>query len=62
LPARGVATITGTIAAADVLGPLKQGIGPLDLAGLIGAMRAGLTYVTIENISYPDGEIRRQLK
>jgi hypothetical protein len=56
------ATITGTITAADVLGPVGQGIGPLDLAGLIAAMRAGLTYVTIENISYPGGEIRGQLK
>jgi CHRD domain len=55
------ATITGTIRAADVVGPAGQGISAGELAELISAIRAGRTYVNVHSSKYPGGEIRAQL-
>jgi hypothetical protein len=60
-PARS-GTIRGTIRAKDVIGPAKQGIGPGATDELIRAMRAGATYVNVHNVTWPDGEIRGQIK
>ena len=56
------APVTGTITAADVLGPAAQGVpaGQLDL--LIQALRAGVTYANVHTANHPGGEIRGQLK
>src|SRR2546425_5314750 len=40
-------TVTGTITAANVIGPTGQGIAPGELDELIRAMRAGVTYVNV---------------
>ena len=61
-PAVVSGTITGTIVAADVIGPAAQGVPPLDLATLVDAIRAGLAYVNIVNVKYKGGEIRGQLR
>ena len=53
--------ITGTITAADVVGPAAQGIEPTNIAELIAAMRAGVTYVNVHTGKWPGGEIRGQL-
>ena len=58
-PASG--TVTGTIVAADVVGPAAQGIAAGELAELIAAIRAGRTYVNVHTAAYPGGEIRAQL-
>jgi hypothetical protein len=55
------ATITGTIQAADVIGPAAQGITAGQLAELISAIRAGATYVNVHSTLYPVGEIRSQI-
>jgi CHRD domain len=55
------ATITGTIRAADVIGPTFQGIAAGELAELVSARRAGRTYVDVHTSKYPAGEIRAQL-
>lgn len=54
-------TVTGTIVAADVVGPAAQGIAAGELAELIAAIRAGRTYVNVHTATYPGGEIRAQL-
>lgn len=53
--------ITGTITAADVVGPLGQGIEPTNLVELIAAMQAGVTYVNVHTNKWPSGEIRGQI-
>ncbi len=55
------ATITGTAVAADVIGPLGQGIEPLAFAELLSAVRAGYTYANVHTSKWPTGEIRGQL-
>lgn len=56
------ATITGTLHAADVVGPADQGIAPGEFGELVRAVRAGATYANVHTVKYPGGEIRTQLK
>jgi hypothetical protein len=56
------ATITGTIDAGDVIGPAGQGIAPGELAELLRAMRAGVTYANVHSSLFPGGEIRGQIR
>jgi hypothetical protein len=55
------ATITGTITAADVIGPAGQGVAAGEFAELIRAIRAGVTYVNVHSTLFPGGEIRSQI-
>jgi hypothetical protein len=56
-------TVTGTIDAADVIGPANQGIAPGQIDELIRAMRAGATYANVHSSpAYPGGEIRGQIR
>ena len=70
-PATG-GTVTGTIDAADVIGPANQGIAAGELDELIAAMGAGVSYANVhtnDNIAptntgpgdFPGGEIRGQI-
>ncbi len=62
------ATITGTLAAADVspnipatLAARNQGINTGEIEELIKAIRAGATYVNVHSTTWPGGEIRSQI-
>jgi CHRD domain-containing protein len=57
----GPATISGTIAAADIIGPTGQGISAGEFGEVVQAVRAGLTYVNVHTTAFPAGEIRAQL-
>jgi hypothetical protein len=57
----GPATISGTLRAADVIGPSAQGITAGEFAELIAAIRAGSTYVNVHSAAHPGGEIRAQI-
>ena len=53
--------MTGTITAANVVGPLGQGIESGQLGELVQAMKLGLTYANVHTTKWPGGEIRAQL-
>ena len=54
--------MTGTVVAADVVGPAGQGIAPGQIDELMRAMRAGVTYADLHTTQYPGGEIRGQIR
>jgi hypothetical protein len=60
-PAAG-GTVSGTIVAADVLAIPAQGLAAGDLAGLLKAMRAGVTYANVHTATFGSGEIRGQIR
>jgi len=61
-PASASGTVTGTVVAADVLGPVAQGIQPGDLAAILQMIRAGFGYANMHTALHPGGEIRGQIK
>lgn len=58
-PSEGV--FTGTVTAADVIGPVAQGIAPGEFAEILAAMRAGHAYANVHSTKFPGGEIRAQI-
>jgi len=59
-PANG--TVTGTVTAANVIGPSGQGIAAGEFGELVRAMRNGATYANIHSPTYPGGEIRGNIR
>ncbi len=55
-------TVTGTLTAAQVVGPSAQGIAAGEFSEIIAAIRAGYGYVNVHSTQYPPGEIRGQLR
>ena len=61
-PAGASGTVSGTIVAANIIGPVAQGIaGPADWAEVLRAIRAGMVYANVHTATYPAGEIRGQV-
>ena len=54
--------VTGTVTAADIIGPVGQGLASGEMAELLRAIRAGVTYVNVHSDKAPSGEIRGQIK
>lgn len=57
----GSATVTGTVSAADIIGPAGQGITAGQFAEALRAMRDGIAYANVHTVTYPTGEIRGQV-
>ena len=56
-------TYTGSVTAANVIGPNAQGITPgADFAKVVQALREGAAYVNLHTMRSPAGEIRGQVK
>jgi hypothetical protein len=55
------ATVSGTIKAADIIGPAAQGIAATEFAEVVKAIRAGFTYANVHTTAFPGGEVRAQL-
>jgi hypothetical protein len=58
---KGSGTITGTITAADVIGPAGQGVDAGEFAAVLRAIAQGDAYVNIHTTPFPGGETRGQL-
>jgi hypothetical protein len=64
-PASTSGSVSGTITAADLVGPGAQGYPAAPagkLADLAKAIKAGVTYANIHTAQFPAGEIRGQIK
>ena len=55
-------TVSGTVTAAQVIGPNGQGVAPGEFAEVLNAMRRGVAYVNVHSSRSPGGEIRGQLQ
>jgi hypothetical protein len=60
-PADGV-PVVGTIVAADVVGPANQGITAGQFGELVRALRNGNSYANVHTGTFPNGEIRGQVR
>jgi hypothetical protein len=60
-PASTSGTVTGTIVAANVVGPTAQGVAVGDLAALLTAIKHKVAYVNMHTAKFPNGEIRGQI-
>lgn len=58
---QGSGAVSGTITAAEVVGPAEQGIAATELTKLVSAIRAGSTYVNVHTQAHPAGEIRGRI-
>jgi hypothetical protein len=61
-PTTNPAEVSGTLRAADVVGPTAQGITAGQVDELLRAIAADTTYVNVHSTLYPAGEIRSQLE
>ncbi len=61
-PATTSGTITGTITAANVVGPASQGVAAGDLTTALELLRDGFSYANMHTANFPSGEIRGQVR
>lgn len=54
-------SISGTITAEQVVGPVEQGINTGEFAEFLAAVRAGAAYANVHTTLHPNGEIRGQI-
>lgn len=55
-------SVSGTIRAADIIGPSSQGIAPGELIEVIQALKERVVYVNVHTNAFPGGELRSQVK
>ncbi|HEU4402712.1 MAG TPA: CHRD domain-containing protein [Candidatus Polarisedimenticolia bacterium] len=54
-------TVSGTITAAEVIGPSGQGLAPGEFEELLRAIARRVTYANVHSTKHPGGEIRGQI-
>jgi hypothetical protein len=60
-PASPSGSVSGTVVAADVVGPTAQGFNAGDLTPVIDAIQHNVSYANMHTAKFPAGEIRGQL-
>jgi hypothetical protein len=55
-------TVTGTVAAANVIGPANQGVPAGDITDVLRAIASHVTYANVHTTAHPGGEIRGQIR
>jgi hypothetical protein len=55
-------TVSGTITAAEVVGPSGQGLAPGEFAELLRAIDRNVTYANVHSSKHTGGEIRGQIE
>jgi len=55
-------TVSRTLTAADVVGPVAQGIAAGEMGRVVKAIREGASYGNVHSTQFPLGEIRGQLR
>ena len=55
-------SVSGTLTAANIIGPTGQGIAAGEFAELVEAIRGGVAYANVHSTKFPGGEIRGQIK
>lgn len=55
-------TVSGTVAAANVIGPANQGVAAGDFASVARAIASHVTYANVHTVAHPGGEIRGQIR
>jgi hypothetical protein len=55
-------TVTGTLSAANVLGPTSQGVPAGDFQAIVDALESDTTYANIHTTAFPAGEIRGEIR
>jgi len=58
----GGGTVTGTITAADIVGPTAQNVTAGDFDALQDALSSNTAYVNVHTNNFPAGEIRGQIR
>ena len=54
-------SVSGTVTATDIIGPVPQGFNPGDLASVIAAIQHNVSYANMHTTKFPAGQIRGQL-
>ena len=54
--------MTGTISAANVIGPATQGVTAGEFQAVVDALESDTTYANIHSTAFPAGEIRGEIR
>jgi hypothetical protein len=54
-------SVSGTITAANVIGPTGQGVDAAEFAEVVRAIRSGVAYANVHTVKFASGEIRGQI-